>query len=285
MYLKLVDYLVNNNILYDYQFGFRQHYSTSHALISLVDKISKALDKGELLVGVFLDLSKAFDTVNHDILIKKLAKYGIKGNVLKWFQCYLSNRKQYVIYDNSVSSISDIVCGVPQGSILGPLLFLLYINDIKNVSNILFPIIYADDTNIFIQGNCIDDLILEMNRELVKLNNWFQSNKLSLNVKKTHFMVFHRSRRKFNRTEDIIINNNVIEEKNSTTFLGVIMDSGLTWEDHVNYIKNKVSKAIGIINKVKHCINRSNLISLYNSFIIIIISLFAHNRNCLGLVQ
>ena len=149
----------------------------------------------------------------------------------------------------------------------GPLLFLLYVNDIKNVSNILFPIIYADDTNIFIQGNCINQLILEMNRELAKLNLWFQSNKLSLNINKTHYMVFHRSRRKFNKTVDIIINNNVIEEKKSTTFLGVILDSGLTWAEHVNYVKNKVSKAMGIINKVKHCLNRHNLISLYNSFV------------------
>ena len=106
-----------------------------------------------------------------------------------------------------------------------------------------------------------------MNEELIKLNTWFQSNKLSLNVKKTHYMVFHRSRRKFDKTENVVINNSVIEERHSTTFLGVIIDSGLTWAEHVAYVKNKVSKGIGILNKVKHCLIQSNLISLYISCI------------------
>ena len=117
------------------------------------------------------------------------------------------------------------------------------------------------------KGKHINQLILEMNEELVKLNIWFQSNKLSLNIKKTHYIVFHRSRRKYHKIENIIINNNVIEERKNTTFLGVIIDTGLTWADHVSYVKNKVSNGIGIINKVKYCLNKSNLISLYNSFI------------------
>ena len=125
----------------------------------------------------------------------------------------------------------------------------MYINDVKYVSQLLFPIIYADDTNICVQGQEINDSILAMNQELINLNKWFQSNKLSLNVKKTHYMIFHRSRRKFNRIENVIINNSIIEERYSTTFLGVIIDSGLTWAEHVAYVKNKVSNGIGIINK------------------------------------
>ena len=152
MYNRLIDFINENKLLYKFQFGFQKGKSTNMALIMLIDKISEALDKGELAIGVFLDFSKAFDTVDHDILTRKLDLYGIKGIYNDWFKNYLDNRKQYVTYNSAKSESQVIKCGVPQGSILGPLLFLLYINDLSTVSDDLFSILFADDSNMFIVG-------------------------------------------------------------------------------------------------------------------------------------
>ena len=135
MYNHLISFIDEENILYKFQFGFRKSHSTNHAIISMVEKVNQALDTGKVLVGVFLDLKKTFDTVDHKILVDKLFKYGVRGNILNWFKSYLSNRKQYVNWHSSNSEIETVSCGVPQGSILGPLLFILYVNDLRKVSN------------------------------------------------------------------------------------------------------------------------------------------------------
>ena len=146
MYNRLLKYINDNNSLYKYKFGFQKGKSTHMALIVLVDKISEALEKGDCVVGIFLDFSKAFDTVDHTILLQKLNFYGLKGTILSW---YLSNRKQYVTYNSIKSTTEKINCGVPQGSILSPLLFLIYINDLSTVSKACMSILFADDTNMF----------------------------------------------------------------------------------------------------------------------------------------
>ena len=179
MYNRLIDYINENKLLYKLQFGFQKGKDTSMALIMLVDKISEALDKGELAIGVFLDFSKAFDTVDHDILIDKLEYYGIKGVSNDWFKNYLSNRKQFVTYNSIKSDALSIKCGVPQGSILGPLLFLLYINDLSIVSKDLFSILFADDSNMFIIGKDINDMCVKMNNALKEIEEWLCCNKLS----------------------------------------------------------------------------------------------------------
>ena len=151
VYNRLISYLNKNNILYDYQFGFRSNHDTAMAVTEMVDKIAEAIDSKKISLGIFIDLSKAFDTINHNILIQKLSFYGIRGLSLEWFKSYLSDRSQFVYYNNAKSTVEKITCGVPQGSILGPLLFLLYVNDISNISKILHFILFADDTFISIR--------------------------------------------------------------------------------------------------------------------------------------
>ena len=194
MYRRILDFINKNNILYQFQFGFREKYNTSFALLTLIDKISSAIDKGEYVIGLFLDLSKAFDTINHRILFDKLYKYGVRGIALDWVKDYLSNRKQFVHFNGISSNQSDITCGVPQGSILGPLLFLLYVNDLPNVSDILFPLLFADDTNLFLSGNDLNNMINVINGEVRKIVSWLNCNKLSLNIKKNPFCYFHLQR-------------------------------------------------------------------------------------------
>ena len=152
IYNRLNKYIVKHNVLSNSQFRFKKGYSTYMALTILIDKITSAMDKKEHVIGLFLDFAKAFDTVNHDILLIKLDHYGIRGIVVQWFQSYLYGRQQTVKFNGINYVLKNITCGVPQVSILGPLLFLIYINDLGAVSQITFPIMYADDTNIFIQG-------------------------------------------------------------------------------------------------------------------------------------
>ena len=152
MYDRVNDCLNEFDIIFKYQFGFRRGYSTYLALTVLMDKLTKSMENGYYVVGVFLDFSKAFDMVNHKILISKLYHYGIRDVALKWFQSYLENRKQYVTYNGEISDMQIIKCGVPQGSILGPLLFLIYINDLANVCKYTMPIFFADDSNLFLNG-------------------------------------------------------------------------------------------------------------------------------------
>ena len=266
MYKHLINFVDKNNILYKYQFGFRRQHSTNHAVITLVEKITNALDKGKIVVGCFLDLKKAFDTVNHRILISKLRKYGIRGHILQWFESYLKNRKQFVQIKNFKSQIKSPTCGVPQGSILGPLLFILYINDLANVSDVLFPILFADDTSVYIEADKESDLIKTLNEELAKLNIWLNANKLTINIAKSHYMVFHRGRRKSNICSPIL-NNVSLERVQCTKFLGIIIDDGLKWTNHISYIKNKIAKGFGIILRARKFFNKKTLLNLYHAFI------------------
>ena len=207
--------------MYKYQFGFRKGYSTSHAIIALVERINRALNSGKITIGVTLDLSKAFDTIQHPILLKKLFAYGIRGNILKLIESYLANRQQYVSINSNNSKQKPITCGVPQGSVLGPLFFLLCINDLPNVSDTLFAILFADDTSVFLEGNDLVEITHILNAELAKLAICLSANKLTLNSFKAHFMIFHRARLKKTDTNiPIILNNTNLEQVTFTKFLG-----------------------------------------------------------------
>ena len=184
MYNRLIDFLETFSILNNSQFWLRKMHSTYMALMNLINRLITSLENDEYVLGIYLDFSKAFDTVDHVILLRKLAHYGIRGTALKWFESYLSNREQYVTYNGISSSKQRIKCGVPQGSILGPLLFLSYFNDLCVVCKYSSAILFADDTNLFSSGKHLKTLERTTYNELSNISFWLKVNKLSLNIKK-----------------------------------------------------------------------------------------------------
>lgn len=267
---KILERLTYNR-LYSYfkfffnnaQFGFRKHHSTYMALLSLFDNLTRNLDNGEITAGIFLDLSKAFDTVDHSILINKLNHYGVRGNSCDWFASYLTNRQQFVHINGTNSNFSLIHCGVPQGSILGPLLFLIYINDITNTSDICNFILFADDTNVFLSDKDPHILNQKINAEFEKIQNWFKCNKLSLNIKKTHYLLFNTRHH-----DPSLIHIQNLTRQNKTKFLGVYIDDNLNWNDHITHVMDKISRAVGILNKARKLLPTKALKTLYCSLVL-----------------
>ena len=190
--------MCEEKLLCSKQFGFQKGHSTDHAIVHLVDQIYESFENDNYTLGVFIDLSKAFDTADHSMLLKKLEMYGVNTTKLTWFASYLNGRKKYIKITESADTLKkDIKCGVPQGSILVSLLFLLYVNDLPNSSNVLVPIMFANDINFFFEHSNINTLFKIVNDELIKISEWFSANKLSLNVGKTKFLLFHKSRKKY----------------------------------------------------------------------------------------
>lgn len=264
---RLVSYLNKYNIIYEHQYGFQKNKSTSLAIMDMYSKLINAIEKKQFSCGVFLDFAKAFDTVNHKILIKKIEHYGIRGITNEWFKSYLLNRYQKVKIGNTLSDECHIECGVPQGSVLGPILFLLYINDIQNSSNILKFHLFADDTSTIYSNNELKNIQEVYNKELIKVSEWLTANKLTLNILKSNVVIFHPKYKKINEKIEIKINQKTIKENNYAKYLGVLIDKNLTWNEHIQSINFKISKGNGILYKLRDFVSKQILRTLYYSFI------------------
>ena len=265
MYNRLLNFINRHKIFNQNQFGTRNNHSTFMALIILAENLVDTLDNRNCAAGIFLDFQIAFDTVDHGILLDKLYCYGIRGIAHDWFVSYLSNRQQSVIYNGCESELKVMRCGVPQGSILGPMLFLLYINDLTNVSSFFMPILFADDTNLFCTGIDLKNMIRQVNEELAKIYAWVNANKLSLNIDKTNFMLF-MPKYSSHCANHIVINQIRIQEVKETKFLGVIIDNKLKFSAHIKYISKKIAKGNGIILKSRKVFSNETLLSLYHTF-------------------
>ncbi len=271
LFKQVYDYFQQKKLLYGAQYGFREGHSAVFAAIELVDKIIINMDKKNTPIGIFIDLSKAFDTIDHAILLDKLKDYGFSDLALKLIRSYLCDRKQYVQMDDIKSDLCNITTGVPQGSILGPLLFIIYMNDIAEASNLFDFILYADDTSLsttieIVLKKNIGDLQNCLNSELEKINIWLKLNKLSLNVQKTKFMIFRTINKRIPEIE-LHIEGVSIERVYEFNFLGITLDDQLRWNKHIDKISNKMSRNIGILNSLKHFLPLSTKTLIYNSLI------------------
>ena len=261
---RLVRYLDKYKVVVDNQYGFRKGFSTIHAITEFSNVVTKSFESNRSVLSVFLDLSKAFDTIDHNILLSKLHFYGIRGIALDWFRSYLHNRQHLVSFNGILSHARTIEYGVPQGSVLGPLLFVLYINDLPNSLSNAKSIMFADDTTVYLTGSDINELYNNMSGDLNNLSIWFKTNKLSLNLKKTNHLLFSRFRL-INPNLQLKLDGNIIDQKDCVKFLGVYIDKHFTWGYHCKHVSSKLSKSLYLLNSTKYLLDLSTKKLLYHS--------------------
>ena len=264
MFKRVNDFLEVQKSIYDLQFGFRSKHSTNHALIDITENVRQALDKKMVACGIFVDLQKAFDTVNHDILIKKLDYYGIRGVANEWFSSYLNKRSQFVSISGYDSKQKYIKHGVPQRSVLGPLLFLIYINDLHTAINYSKVYHFADDTNLLNISKNPKELQKQVNIDLKLLHSWLIANKISLNCSKTELIFFHKPGqidKSFNYK--IKMNGHRIIPSDYIKYLGIFLDPTLSGKYQCEKLSLKLRRAIGMISKLRHYVSKDDLKSIY----------------------
>ena len=239
-------------------------------MLEATDAWSVNIDNGLLNGVVFIDLTKAFDTIDHEIILRKMSYLGVDQAAIKWFSSYLSGRTQRCSVNGKLSTARTLSCGVPQGSILGPLLFLIYINDLPNSLQNAVPRMFADDTNLTLSVKTLTELQLALAPELNNLSCWLKANKLSLNVAKTELMIIGSRQRLSVQRDDveIRIDDQIIERVDHTKSLGLFIDAHLSWCKHVEEICKKVSSAIGALKRVRPFISKETAIQIYNALII-----------------
>lgn len=265
MHKRIYDFMDAKNILYDLQYGFRRGRSCEQALMKAQHTILDALNRKEIALLLLIDFSKAFDMVDHEILLEKLNRYGIRGNALEWMKSYLQNREQYVSISGRNSIKRQLSYGVPQGSILGPLLFIIYINDMPKVHKLAKFVLYADDANIILTGKNIEEIHQQVELLTKTLTDWVDCNGLKLNLKKTCFMIF--SPHKTNIEYDLRMSNVNIERKSTARFLGVLINEKLNWAQHIAALRNKMARHIGVMYKLKGIIPLAARLNIFHSFV------------------
>ena len=264
IYERMVKFITKHNIINKSQFGFRDNHSTNHAILDMMSYIYDKLENNEIVCSVFIDLKKAFDTVDHKILLHKLFNYGFRGPAQSLLKSYLTNRVQFVKIGEVTSETLPIVCGVPQGSCLGPILFLTYINDLTNCSNLLTKL-FADDTGLLSSHNSIPTLENNVNYEMMKVHDWMVSNKLTVNIEKSKSMIITPQKHQINHDLSIKIDGTKLENVLSYKYLGIFIDSGLKWDKHIEHVVKKITRAVGITYKLKQYMPTSTLRSVYFS--------------------
>ena len=264
---RILSFFNKHSLFSEKQFGFLKGRSTQDALLNFAENIYDALNAKSYNISVLIDLKSAFDTVNHSILLSKLELYGIRGHPLNWFKSYLCERKFFVSLSGSSSPDKTVNIGIPQGSILGPLLFIIYNNELPKVSNILSTTLFADDTNFSITSNSYDTMIFTLNEELDKIENWTAANRLTINTSKTELMIF--TNRQFVLDDmNVVLGGVSLEFNDHARFLGVIVDDKMSFKLHIQSINEKVSKHAGILYRIRNNLPLFAKIRYYNSFVI-----------------
>lgn len=266
IYGRIYWFLNSNKFFYKHQYGFRCKTSTSTATVELINDISEELERGRVVSGLFLDLKKAFDTVNHDILLLKLNYAGVRGTILRLLISYLSNRKQFVIVGNESSEYENVSIGVPQGSVLGPLFFLIYINDMANLPLEGLLYLFADDSALFYPGLSVAENISQIESDLEKLRTFMFINKLTLNVGKTKLIHFRAPNKKI-EIMPLEVAGQTIEPSKSILYLGLTLDERLNWDEHIRYVVKKISPGVGILRKFSSQVPTHILKLIYFSII------------------
>ena len=264
--IRLVKFLDKKKIITPHQFGFRKFYSTELAVTEIQNMLLKNMDENKITCTIFLDLAKAFDTVDHGILLLKMEKYGIRGQALALLKSYLQDRQHSVKLNNIQSTFLTLNIGVPQGSVLGPLLFLLYINDLPNFTNFNVKL-FADDTFLSLESKNYKDLQKNVNEEMKNVSKWLTINKLTLNVSKTKYMVISNKKKPPDNDFQIKFDDVFLEKCSNYKYLGVYLDDKLSWKPHIDYISNKISKMCGIFSKLRYSTNLNLLRCVYYALV------------------